>query len=332
MKYRTLTVCLASLILAGCGSESGGPADPGDPNEPVLDDQGRQVVTPTVPSLPAGGIEIFGAEIEVPSGQERQFCRFDTYRGDTVGLTALTSYQGTFGHHIVILETSYTPEEFPDGSVLDCTARDSFDMVRTSPLFVPGRDEETEQARTSLPDGLAIRLRSGTRYMVQSHYINTSKHPLVATDAVHFESIPEAEVETWAATIAHSSVLFEIPPRETIEASVDCTFDTDVQVVSIGSHMHEFGTAFSVDWTRGDGSRERIYDIPEWDPGFRDDAPITDHSADPLDVLAGDVFTTRCEWRNTTDEAIIFPREMCASIFVGYPLEETVTCADILGL
>ena len=79
--------------------------------------------------------------------------------------------------------------------------------------------------------------------------------------------------------------------------------------------------------TRG-GKEEILYDRPgsaefSYNPPFTD-CPI----AQPVELRAGDVITTRCTWKNTTDRRLLFPEEMCAAF--GYILgdQPELGCAD----
>jgi len=280
------------------------------------------------PAPPAGGLQFLSGEMEIPPYSEAQFCLMGTYEGPDVGVTSMATYQPDFGHHVVVLGTSYTTSEVPDGELFDCTAVESLDMLRTEPLFVPGGEDDGEGGSVvTLPEGMGVLMESGQRYILQSHYINTGPDTLLVQDAVNYGLLQEDEVTTWAATVAHSRVGMSLPPGQETTVAIDCEWEEPLSLFQLGSHMHEWGTSFSVDWAHAGGT-ERVYDIPDWDPEYRDDPIILDLAGDPIEVQPGDVFTTTCAWYNDTDEALEFPQEMCASFGMVFPKRDPITCWD----
>mgnify|MGYP003408685625 CR=1 FL=1 len=65
------------------------------------------------------------------------YCLFGTYTGDDVGIHAFDTYQGETGHHIVLMGTTSSELDYPDGAVIDCTATDSLPMADLEPLILP---------------------------------------------------------------------------------------------------------------------------------------------------------------------------------------------------
>ena len=63
----------------------------------------------------------------------------------------------------------------------------------------------------------------------------------------------EEEVETWAATIAHSTINIALPPGEESSVEIDCTFEEELNLLNLSGHMHEQGSAFKVDFRTGEG-------------------------------------------------------------------------------
>ena len=107
--------------------------------------------------------------------------------------------------------------------------------------------------------------------------------------------------------------------------SIDCTFEDPVDVLFLAGHLHELGEAFSVDHSRADGS-ERIYEVPDWDPYYRDVPPVNEYQVGEYHVAAGDSFTTTCTWTNPTDREVGFPEEMCATYGMAYPTKVPIIC------
>ena len=91
--------------------------------------------------------------------------------------------------------------------------------------------------------------------------------------------------------------------------------------------MHEWGTSITLDWTTEEGT-DRLYEVPEWKTEYRDWPVVADYQPLGLEVKAGDVFTTTCNWFNTTDREMVFPEEMCSNAGMAYPSMLPIICSD----
>lgn len=306
------SVAAVSLVLApGCAADA--PLDSG------AADDGR------FPAPPDGGLQIVTPTLEIPPFTERQYCYFGTYDGPDVGLHATEGFQAEYGHHVVVLGTNYTTDEYADGELIDCTEEGDFDMLRMEPLFIRGEYDPAYPTGSALPEGMAIELKSGQRWVVQAHYINAGDQALQVQDAINIALIDAGEVTTWASTLAHSNITFDLPAGQAASVEIDCEFDEALELLNISGHMHQLGTRFHVEHIRGD-SRQAVYAVPEWEADFRDDAPLVDWQGDSFSLLPGDRFVTTCEWFNATEADVGFPQEMCATVGVVYPRREALTC------
>jgi hypothetical protein len=168
-------------------------------------------------------------------------------------------------------------------------------------------------------------VRAGTRIVIQSHYINTSADPVLVRDVVNFETIPEDEVEVWAAPWGLGLTDMPLPPGEETTSTCECEWPEDVQILSMFGHMHERGTAMYMDHATEAGT-ERLYDVAAWDPEFRDTPPVIHHALPGLAVKAGDASTTSCAFFNSEDTELDFPYEMCAMTGMMYPSRTPMSC------
>ena len=71
---------------------------------------------------------------------------------------------------------------------------------------------------------------------------------------------------------------------------------------------------------------ERIYELPSWDPDWRDAPQVVVFPDGGIPVGARDRLIAECTWRNDTDEVLGFPTEMCVLMGLAYPLTETLSC------
>lgn len=261
----------------------------------------------------------------VPALSERQMCTVQTYNGPTIGVSAAKFLQNAdFGHHVLMMVSSEDEDDTPDGTLWDCTQTEDLRMEDLQPL-ITAQPQPDQPFDLALPDGMAIKLREGSRILLQSHYVNTSSDNIWVNDQINLVTEAEDEVVTWAAPWAHTDTSLEIPPGEH-SLEVTCTFEQETWLLNIFGHMHEWGTSFSIDHTHLDGSTERIYSINEWDVIFRDAPPQNAYIPEGYHVLAGESFTSTCNWFNDTDEVLDFPHEMCASSGIAFPTVVPIIC------
>jgi hypothetical protein len=273
-------------------------------------------------------IVLTGADIVLEPGTDTMICYYGTYTGPDVGLHDVHTYQGRYGHHFTFNGTTTPAIDVPDGTVVDCTEEsDEFQMSSLEPIGLPNVNTVNGETTVAmpLPEGMAVELESGQRYILQSHYLNSSPDPIRVTDKVVLTTIPTEEVETWAAPLIFNRGDFVIPPGESYSTSFSCTTGEDVNLLYSLGHMHEWGTSFRVDQVEGE-DRIPFYSVPEWDPVFRDAPMIVAAVEEPIVIPAGTTFETTCEWFNDTDHELVFPHEMCVNVNFVYPQKTTIIC------
>lgn len=307
------------LLLAACGgSEDSGSA-------PAAVD--LRLTEADLPELAENQMIWWGPDTVVEPYQDVMSCVYGTYEGEDVGLTDFAVYQAAFGHHLQLMGTTLSPVDAADGEVLDCTSTNSLPMSDLEPLMLP-TSTNYSTVDFDLPDGMAVKLDHGQRYVLQSHWINTSDEPVRLQDAAIFTTTPVDAVEQWAAPLIANRTEFELPPHQSTELAFDCTYDQDYRVLALLGHMHEHGSAFATDVVDLEGNVERVYEIPEWDASYRDAPPQNWYADGEMVLRAGETLRTTCAWYNDTDAPLTFPGEMCVTVTVVYPSLTPVICSD----
>lgn len=294
---------------------------------PSADDSGPELVDLRQDyEIPAEiGLSFATPDFEVPALSEVQMCSLQTYTGPTIGVSAAKFLQNEdFGHHVLIMVSNDDVEDMPDGLLWDCTETEDLKMENLEPM-ITAQPRPGELYDLELPDGMAVKLREGSRILMQSHYVNTSTNDILVNDQINLAVLAEEEVGTWAAPWAHTNTGLLVPPGEH-SLEITCTFEQDAWLLNLFGHMHEWGVAFSLDHHRLDGSTERVYTIDEWDVIFRDNPPQNLYAPDGYHVQAGESFTSTCTWFNDTDLPLDFPQEMCASSGIAFPTVVPIIC------
>jgi hypothetical protein len=268
-------------------------------------------------------VVLLGPDFLVEPYTEVMFCIIGTWDEEDQGMVAATTLQDTsFGHHAILMGTTVSPITHPDGLVFDCT--ESSAMVDMEPMIMV---EPLESGITvmDLPAGMAMKLKEGQRWVLQSHYVNPTRDRLWVRDVVVLDLVDLSEVTTWAAPLVLVETDLVLPPGETTTLSFDCPVEEELNLLYLLGHMHEWGTAFSTDHWVGEVS-ERIYEVEEWELEFRDEPPRVDFGEAGRALGIGDVLTTTCTWESNEEEEITFPFEMCASVGIAWPLTVPLVC------
>ncbi len=300
------------------------------PTDDTGEDSAYLDLTKEFPPAPDGGIEIRTPVFEVPPYTELLKCYYGTYYGPTVGVRFMQPLQADqFSHHNQ-LKTVPDDEEWPDETLIDC--EEAADMSVYVPLFeavgIEASPDTADGNWLNLPEGVAMRLKGGQKWVLDIHYINTTEKTLLVNNGVNLAYIDEDEVESWASSIQFDAGPPDIPPGEEVSTTFQCEFPHEGHLLSMLGHMHARGTRYRVDHIGTDGARENVYDL-EWDGGYHPYYPhIETYAPGAFPVGPGEALETTCDWYNYTDTHLGFPEEMCTTVLVMYPLDHPLICID----
>ncbi len=275
---------------------------------------------------PDPGLQIVTPEQVVEPYEEQIFCFTGTYEGETIGVNSVMSMdtQGVTHHNQVKRPLSEPPA---DGTLEPCEDAGEF-MSENAPMFETAGSETdvAENDMLRLPDGMAVKLSTGTPWVHETHYINASADRILVQSAMNLGFVPADEVEIWLGTFEYDSGPLSLDPGPA-SVTFECAWPKDAVVYSMLGHMHDYGTSFSVEWVHAEGE-ELLYEVAEWEPQFKSEPIVADYSTDTLSVSEGDVFRVTCTWDNTTDEVLGFPSEMCTLTGTAYDFEDPIRCID----
>ncbi len=289
-------LCASTLLLATVGLTACGSSDSSSANSDGI----RDVRVP-IPAADPAYVDLVSPEEVIPAGTEKMFCYYMTYTGPDIAVAELDTKQGEFGHHVALLKAI---DQQPDGTLEDCTSGE--EMWKVRPWILP----------LSLPAETAIKVPSGTQFVLQFHYVNTSSRALRVRDVARLKTIAPDQVKTWAASLATNSSNIVVAPKSPSTESFDCTIDQNAELLIVGGHMHEYGSKFNLLYGPDVDHLESIYLADPWQPDFRDTPPVSLFLSKPFPLTKGYILRTVCEWNNPTTNTIKFPNEMCAAFGV----------------
>lgn len=267
----------------------------------------------------------------IPSQTDRMYCLWGTWQGPTAGVNVYEFNQSPgFGHHGMLNQVDDRAEDIPDGTYVDCTTPEDQPMISNSkPLLAGTEVVGPGHGRMVLPEGKAVKIREGQRWMFQSHYINSSDHPILVRDLAWGWTLPQEEVQAWVGSYTFNNSDISLPPQQDSHRVFDCAWGADLHLLSIAGHMHHAGTSMFgaiVGPEQAVEEGERIYDVAVWNGEWRDAPQILTFPGDGLPVQADERLYGSCTWYNTTDETLGFPHEMCVLMGLAWPLEEAIGC------
>jgi hypothetical protein len=267
----------------------------------------------------------------VPPNEQLMFCYWGTWEGPTTGVNYYEFLQSPgFGHHAVLTQVQEDASDAPDGTWVQCgTGEDQEVMSGTKPLIAGNEVVEPGHGRMTLPEGKAVKILEGQRWMLQSHYINSLDVPILVRDLAWGKTVPQEEVEAWVGSYTFNHTGFSLPPQQATSISFDCSWNHDLHILSMAGHMHGAGRSIfgaTLGEEQPAEEAEVVYDVPVWNEDWRYAPQILMFPDDGLEVKASDRLYGQCDWYNDTDTTLTFPNEMCVLMGLAWPLEQAIGC------
>jgi hypothetical protein len=335
MRNVSLIVPLA-LSVAACGSSGPGKGSTTSP-APTSPAPAASSGAFNPPKLLDGYIRLRANTItDIPPGGDVTHCQYAMAPLDRdMDVMDVQGTQSAFGHHAVAF--SYTPSASDTvGSPVKCMMDSTeFNSGATSNGAAGGSNGTSAQSVTGggylgsvgprgksggLPDGVAFRLKKGDGIVLNLHYINASA---MTVNGDAYMDVKLAEVDPnrlVAAMFLNINGGFMLAPGTQTDSSIDCVAQSDVNLIMMANHMHEYGTHATTEVVHGDtGAVEVLRDDPVWSGEMVNNPTYARWDAkSPFVLHTGDTIRTSCSWNNSTADVINFPREMC--IAAGFAL------------
>lgn len=254
------------------------------------------------------GYEIVIVESEpfvIASGEETYKCQnfANPFGGKDVHIAKSESFMPPGSHHMFAFHQSNAS----DGELHTCSGLEFQRSIHTS---------QRPHAVFQYPEGVGTLVRADEGVRLNAHYLNTTLDPIEATVTTVFYVAPEGSVEETAAHLFFNTFEIFVPPQSPGRVQKTCTIPHDINLLSVTSHMHQYGTFFRAETQDG----EQIYETTSWDepdPALYEPA---------MALPAGTKITYWCEYENYSDQALTFGEsaeynEMCILSGRFYPAD-----------
>jgi len=265
-------------------------------------------------------LELETPELEVAAGADVTYCTYlDLEVAEDRDILAFEGLQSELGHHTILYAAR---SHQPPGTHICSEA----DMINVRYLAAGG----SETGAFQVQEGISFRLRAGQQLMIQSHFINTSDRDTTGRSWFRVETAPPDPSRQPADLFTVVTTQIDVPAHAAGRASAECPIPSDLTLIALGGHAHEWGRRVSIGRASaaGDTSPEMLYD-QEWSRDRVFDPVIQQYAVDqPLRLAPGDRLRVDCEYENDTDQDLAFPGEMCVAFAFYFPAEREIDCVD----
>jgi hypothetical protein len=159
--------------------------------------------------------------------------------------------------------------------------------------------------------------------MMDLHVLNTSTAALPVTVQMNLDAIPASQVKQEAGIYFFYDPFIAVPPAGSSHARMSCPVTSDLTLTTAQTHMHKWGLGGTADLRDGAGAMvKHLYTSNTWA-----DPPVTEWSAPPMTVQAGQQIDFECNYQNDGATTIIqglsaVTNEMCVFGGAYYPRDE----------
>ncbi|MEE2827883.1 MAG: hypothetical protein VX498_01730 [Myxococcota bacterium] len=275
---------------------------------------------------------LYPPQMTIAAGAESFWCYFGTFE-ESFGVRGMRVDADSPWLHHALFKQVPDGQPYQDGELVDCeTLGDWWGKAPTMFEEIGEWDQEghdvgeEEGEFETLPEGMAFKVEAGQRYVLDFHYVNTSDEIHETGAEVALDTMEIEEVRVFAGAFNHDGGAFSVAPG-LYSVTFDCFWDHEVYLLQLAPHMHDYGSAYSIDLVDANGTAlQNLVTVEEWDPEYRDDPPVNFYDEGEFKIEAGHGFRTVCTWDNPFDFNLGFPEEMCTTIGLAYPLEDNIYC------
>jgi hypothetical protein len=299
-RMRLAFLITAAMLAHGCGS----------------DDKTTAEANATEPTK-STAFRFSTGKFEILPGDTFECFYTDTITTQQLNVQSASATQGSGGHHVTVY---YTDQKVPVGH----HRCNDIEMVGFHQVAGAGDGKE---GIISLPDGYATKVPEGKQLVVQAHYIRTEDGPLTVEDTVELKTLETKDVKEFANSFVLNDATFNLPPRSNNESRTECVVPRDFDLLLLLGHMHESGSHYKLERVDEAGKPiETLYET-EWEPLYTSHPPVKMYEATkPLHLAKGSRIRQTCDWRNTGDSEMAFPREMCVMFSYYIPDDGFIIC------
>jgi hypothetical protein len=295
---RLFIAAMAAVSIVSCGTSKS------DPSSDV------EVRTNPDDSVPAG-LSGNTLKVVIPTHSVEPGDSFECYYTDIttdrdIFVNSSTGRQGAGGHHITIYYAT-VPQPPGHHKCIDV------EMAEWRQVGAAANDPKGDGV-IDLPPGIAVKIPAGQQIVVQTHYINATSKAKDVEDEITVHLLKKEEVKRFAQGFVVVDGTFEIPPHANYSRTGVCTVKRDLDLIMILGHMHERGQHYKLEHLDANGKVLATMLDQDWEASFASHPPTSRFTPEkPYKLSKGDKLRQTCTWKNTEEEKVLFPVEMCVA-------------------
>jgi hypothetical protein len=294
-------LALSALLAVGCSSSN-------DPTPANNGDAGAD----------SGSTDVkLEMKLTIPAGGETHRCQLVQIPNREVFVNGLEHHYTKGSHHFLLYSTTLKSIPAGEEGQTECPNGDEGPFKYSAGLMYA---TQTADGSVPFPDGVGMHLDPGAVYLMQSHYINSSKAPLDATATLTFRTTTADKVKVRAAPFLFFNPFIYVPAKSVGKSTVNsCGVPADVSILTAFSHYHQRGTKMTVyrDPDSTTLSTNVLYTSHDWEN--------PELLKGPIEIKKGERIRFQCDYDNTAGDTHVIqgPRaaanEMCAFVGIYYP-------------
>lgn len=267
--------------------------------------------TETEPAPEAEGFQFATDAYEIPAGDVFTCFYTDVITDEELAVVGALGAQSEGGHHITVYYTHLIEEP----QFHECAEDEMLTWNQ-----VAGAAIDPDEFTLDMPEGLAMRVPEGAQLVLQTHYINTTGAPMTVQDEVTLQLAEPSELEAFVNDFVVLDTEFSVPAQSIGESVSTCTVPTDLSIVRLLGHAHEWGEHFKLEVVDEQDQMVEVLYEEDWRASYSSAPPMNRYTREePLLLTAGTRLRQTCRWNNVEDYALEFPREMCLTYGIYYP-------------
>lgn len=298
---RLLSALIASTALVACSSS----------NEPAP-------ANPDAGGVDAGSTDVkLTMKLSIAPGAETHRCQLVQMPNREAWVSGLEHHYSKGSHHFLMYATTLKSIPAGEDGQTECAQGDEGPFKYSAGLIYAS---QTANGKIPFPDGVGMHLDAGAVFMIQSHYINSTKTQIDATVEMIFQTTTEGKVKVRAAPFLFFDPFIYVPAKSVGKSMTQsCGMPADITILSAFSHYHQRGTKMTVwrDPNKDTTSSNILYSSTDWEN--------PEMLVNPVALKKGEHVRFQCEYDNTAGDTDVIqgPRaalnEMCAFIGIYYP-------------
>lgn len=262
---------------------------------------------------PHRGFQMEASEFTVHPGEDSEWCEYRRLPNKkAMEVQAFELRMPVGAHHFVVWQ--YDGEEPPDDEKLvmvpGCVGVGSGGSLMLTNLF----GMQTPNGKVRFPKGVAVRLAPHQQVWLNPHMKNFGSTDMVPGIVFNMRPARKGSVRHLAESFAiGNNTVINVPAGGTQTIVGEFVAPTDLNIIQLSSHQHQWGTLVAAEVEQDDGSFTEVFRNESWEHPLEiwmhDSLPWREQRPAVLRLTKGKKLRWTCTWNNQGARAVRFGTE-----------------------